>query len=99
MRGVVDHVAICSATVLPPSGDSFLQRKTPVSVPTGRIAPRPGCPQLLRCLPGYTANMTDNAGPVDEPDAGNDASGLPPHLAALVGALDGPPDLAREHDK
>jgi len=43
--------------------------------------------------------MTDSAGPVDEPDAGNDASGLPPHLAALVGALDGPPDLAREHDK
>jgi hypothetical protein len=43
--------------------------------------------------------MTDNAEPVNEPGAGNDASGLPPHLAALVGALDGPPDLARQHDK
>jgi hypothetical protein len=25
--------------------------------------------------------------------------GLPPHLAALVGALTGPPDLGRNHDK
>ena len=25
--------------------------------------------------------------------------GLPPHLAALVGALKGPPDLGRNHDK
>jgi hypothetical protein len=24
---------------------------------------------------------------------------LPPHLAALVGALQGPPDLGRNHDK
>lgn len=48
---------------------------------------------------GYTADMTDSAGSGNEPDARKDASGLPPHLAALVGALDGPPDLARRHDK
>ena len=43
--------------------------------------------------------MTDSAGPGDEPDAGNAASSLPPHLPALIGALNGPPDLARQHDK
>lgn len=48
---------------------------------------------------GYTADMTDSAGPGDEPDAGNAVSGLPPHLAALIGALNGPPDLATQHDK
>jgi hypothetical protein len=35
-------------------------------------------------------------------DAGRDRDeplGLPPHLAALVGALKGPPDLGRNHDK
>jgi hypothetical protein len=35
-------------------------------------------------------------------DAGGDwdvPPGLPPHLAALVGALKGPPDLGRNHDK
>src|SRR5262252_3965186 len=49
--------------------------------------------------PGYTADMTDSARPENEPDAGNAASVLPPHLAALIGALNGPPDLARQHDK
>jgi hypothetical protein len=43
--------------------------------------------------------MADTAGPENEPDAGNAASVLPPHLAALIGALNGPPDLARQHDK
>jgi hypothetical protein len=43
--------------------------------------------------------MTDSAESGNEADAGNGASGLPPHLAALVGALNGPPDLARQHDK
>jgi hypothetical protein len=43
--------------------------------------------------------MTDSAESGNKPNAGKDASGLPPHLAALVGALDGPPDLARQHDK
>jgi hypothetical protein len=35
-------------------------------------------------------------------DAGRDQDEvpeLPPHLAALVGALKGPPDLGRNHDK
>jgi hypothetical protein len=35
-------------------------------------------------------------------DAGleqDEAAGLPRHLAALVGALSGPPDLGRNHDK
>jgi len=43
--------------------------------------------------------MSDSAESGNEADAGNDTSGLPPHLAALVGALNGPPDLARQHDK
>lgn len=29
----------------------------------------------------------------------DDAAGLPRHLAALVGALSGPSDLGRNHDK
>jgi hypothetical protein len=29
----------------------------------------------------------------------DDIPGLPPHLAALVGALKGLPDLGRNHDK
>jgi hypothetical protein len=35
-------------------------------------------------------------------DAGQEraeGTGLPRHLAALVGALHGPPDLGRNHDK
>jgi hypothetical protein len=35
-------------------------------------------------------------------DAGqeqDEASGLPRHLAALIGALNGPSDLGRNHDK
>jgi hypothetical protein len=35
-------------------------------------------------------------------DAGqeqDEACGLPRHLAALIGALKGPPDLGRNHDK
>jgi hypothetical protein len=44
--------------------------------------------------------MTDSAESGNEAAAaGNDTSGLPPHLAALVGALNGRPDLARQHDK
>jgi hypothetical protein len=43
--------------------------------------------------------MTDGAKSGNEADAGNDASGLPPHLAALIGALNGPPDLVRQHDR
>jgi hypothetical protein len=30
---------------------------------------------------------------------GEEQPGLPPHLAALVGALKGPADLGRNHDK
>jgi len=38
---------------------------------------------------------------VRAPDASPDEEqpGLPPHLAALVGALKGPADLGRNHDK
>lgn len=62
---------------------------------------QPASPALRRSdvVAGYTADMTDSAGPENEPDAGNAASVLPPHLAALIGALNGPPDLARQHDK
>jgi hypothetical protein len=38
-------------------------------------------------------------GPGDKPEDRADSPGLPQHLAALIGALDGPADLARHHDK
>lgn len=42
--------------------------------------------------------MADDTRPVDASgDEGQ--SGLPRHLAALVGALKGPADLGRNHDK
>jgi hypothetical protein len=43
--------------------------------------------------------MADD-GRVDDASGDRDEiPGLPPHLAALVGALKGPPDLGRNHDK
>jgi hypothetical protein len=39
-------------------------------------------------------------GRVEDPSRDrDDTSGLPRHLAALVGALNGPSDLGRNHDK
>ena len=43
--------------------------------------------------------MTEQAGPGNAGDAQDETPQLPPHLAALVGALSGPPDLGRNHDK
>ena len=43
--------------------------------------------------------MTEQAGPGEAGDARDEAPRLPRHLAALVGALSGPPDLGRNHDK
>src|ERR1700749_2881250 len=43
----------------------------------------------------YTAPMTEQAGPGNAGDAQDETPQLPPHLAALVGALSGPPDLGR----
>lgn len=44
--------------------------------------------------------MTKDKRRRDEDAAGaEDAPALPPHLAALVGALRGPEDLGRNHDK
>lgn len=43
--------------------------------------------------------MADNA-PADEAaDGREDASRLPRHLSVLIGSLQGPPDLGRNHDK
>jgi hypothetical protein len=42
--------------------------------------------------------MADDVRAADASRDGEE-SGLPPHLAALVGALKGPADLGRNHDK
>jgi hypothetical protein len=42
--------------------------------------------------------MTDSAS-VDDAADGREDSRLPRHLAALIGSLQGPPDLGRNHDK
>ncbi len=43
--------------------------------------------------------MVDDGRVEDESRERDEISGLPRHLAALVGALNGPPDLGRNHDK
>jgi hypothetical protein len=43
--------------------------------------------------------MVDGGGVEDASRERHEVPGLPPHLAALVGALKGPPDLGRNHDK
>lgn len=43
--------------------------------------------------------MVDDGRVEDESRERDKISGLPRHLAALVGALNGPPDLGRNHDK
>jgi len=43
--------------------------------------------------------MAADASAEDTGRAGDEIPGLPPHLAALVGALKGPSDLGRNHDK
>jgi hypothetical protein len=43
--------------------------------------------------------MTDSASADDGTDGRADAPRLPRHLSALIGSLQGPPDLGRNHDK
>ena len=43
--------------------------------------------------------MTEQAGPDDTREPQDETPRLPRHLAALVGALNGPPDLGRDHDR
>ncbi|MDQ2812507.1 MAG: hypothetical protein M3Z75_11720 [Actinomycetota bacterium] len=43
--------------------------------------------------------MVDDGRVEDVSQERNEADGLPRHLAALVGALSGPADLGRNHDK
>ena len=43
--------------------------------------------------------MTEQAEPHGTGDPEDEAPRLPRHLSALVGALSGPPDLGRNHDK
>jgi hypothetical protein len=43
--------------------------------------------------------MADDASAEDTGRAGDEIPELPRHLAALVGALKGPSDLGRNHDK
>jgi hypothetical protein len=43
--------------------------------------------------------MVDDGRAEDASRGRDEIPGLPPHLAALVGALKGPPDLGLNHDK
>lgn len=43
--------------------------------------------------------MTEQASPGEPDQPADEQPRLPRHLAALVGALSGPPDLGRNHDK
>jgi hypothetical protein len=43
--------------------------------------------------------MTEDERPGDDDSAAGGSPALPEHLAALVGALRGPEDLGRNHDK
>jgi hypothetical protein len=43
--------------------------------------------------------MTEQSSPAEAGDVADEKPRLPRHLAALVGALSGPPDLGRNHDK
>jgi hypothetical protein len=43
--------------------------------------------------------MVDDGRVEDASREREEIPGLPPHLAALVGALKGPPDLGRNHDR
>ncbi|MGH3254925.1 MAG: hypothetical protein ACRDOU_05850 [Streptosporangiaceae bacterium] len=43
--------------------------------------------------------MTVNDQPDSHPDRGDEDPALPEHLASLVGSLQGPADLGRNHDK
>lgn len=47
----------------------------------------------------YTAVMTDDGRIEDTSQGREDTPELPRHLGALVGALNGPSDLGRNHDK
>jgi hypothetical protein len=43
--------------------------------------------------------MSEDTRPVEEPDQHEEPSALPRHLSALIGSLQGPEDLGRNHDK
>jgi hypothetical protein len=43
--------------------------------------------------------MTEQSGPAEAGDVADEKPRLPRHLSALAGALSGPPDLGRNHDK
>jgi hypothetical protein len=47
----------------------------------------------------YTAGMGDDVPVSEQPTGRDDALALPQHLSALVGALHGPADLGRNHDR
>ena len=47
----------------------------------------------------YTSGMSEDTRPVEEPDGHEEPSALPRHLSALIGSLQGPEDLGRNHDK
>ena len=43
--------------------------------------------------------MAEQSSPEDAGESPDEQPRLPRHLSALVGALSGPPDLGRNHDK
>ncbi len=47
----------------------------------------------------YTAGMGDDTAATNQAAGQDNSPALPEHLAALVGVLQGPVDLGRNHDK
>jgi hypothetical protein len=47
----------------------------------------------------YTADMAEDSRAGEQAARGDDGPALPEHLSELVGSLQGPEDLGRNHDK
>jgi hypothetical protein len=68
--------------------------------PEGRCSARPaGSQQDLPGMHRYTQVMADDAPGADAVRGRDEVRELPRHLAVLIGALTGPSDLGRNHDK
>jgi hypothetical protein len=55
--------------------------------------------QCWRLASRYTDQVSDDQQSAGQAPGDDQAAPLPEHLSALVGSLDGPPDLGRNHDK
>jgi hypothetical protein len=66
-----------------------------VRAASSRLRPR----STVRLCGLYTAGMTEDIRPGEETAEREEPPALPRHLSALIGALRGPADLGRNHDK